>query len=242
MFEVLKITFRMKTPVLLGHPWIFSDALIVHTLMRRVLGDEYYNLPSNYPLHELVDKLDVPIRRIVYDDNKFIYDASVSIIDGKFYPYRNVAVTHVRKRFCEKYVHEVKTRRDKVDIARGAFRLYNIKFIYVPCREVTFYVNAVESEVVELLRYIRAIGKKRAEGFGFIKDFSYEKVELKTAIQLNDYTVTRPVPAQLIDINETVRRFGTCELVPQSTRPPYWSPKTIEPATIPGKKYILKVL
>ena len=57
-FEVLKIVFKMKTPLLLGHPWIFFDSLIIHTLLRRELGDNYYNLPSKYPMQEIVDKLD----------------------------------------------------------------------------------------------------------------------------------------------------------------------------------------
>ena len=131
----------MKTPLLLGHPWIFFDGLIVHTLLRKELGDDYYNLPSKYPMHEMVDKLDVPIRRIYYGDGKFFYDCSVSIIDYQFYPYKNMYVTHVRKKFTEKYVHEVKTKKSKIEITKGTYKLYDIKFIYVPCREVMFYVN-----------------------------------------------------------------------------------------------------
>ena len=67
-FEVLKIVFKLKTPILLGHPWIFFDSLIMHVLLRRELGDEYYNLPSNYPLQDLVDNFDLPIRKVRFDN------------------------------------------------------------------------------------------------------------------------------------------------------------------------------
>ena len=239
-FEVLKIVFKMKTPLLLGHPWIFFDSLIIHTLLRRELGDNYYNLPSKYPLQEMIDKLDVPIRRIYYDNGKFFYDCSVSIIDYQFYPYKNMYVTHVRKKFTEKYVHEVKTKKSKIEIAKGPFKLYDIKFIYVPCREVMFLVNGVESDILELLKYVKAIGKKRVEGFGFIKEINYEKLDMKNAIVMYDSIVTRPIPVKLIDINETLKKYKHCEVVNQTVKPPYWNIENMELCTVPGRRYVLK--
>ena len=230
----------MKTPILLGHPWIFFDSLITHILLRCELGDEYYNLSSKYPLQEIVDKLNVPIKRIYYSNGKYFYDCSVSIVDGEFYPYKNMCVTHVRKKFTEKYVHEVKTRKTKIEISKGMYKLYDIKFIYVPCREITFYANCVETEIIELLKYVKYIGKKRAEGFGFVKEFNYVKTSLKTAIQLPDETITRPVPAKLINQIETLRKYKHCELVAQTIKPPYWNIKNVELCTIPGRKYVLQ--
>ena len=238
-FEVLKIVFKMKTPVMLGHPWIFFDGLVTHVLLRRELGDNYYNLPCKYPLQEVVDKLDVPIKRVYYSNGKFFYDCSVSIIDGQFYPYKNMSITHVRKRFTERYVHEVKTRKSRVEIAKGPFKLFDIKFIYVPCREITFYVNCIESEIVELLKFVKCIGKKRAEGFGFVKSVDYVKTDLETAIKFPNDIVTRPIPAKMVNQLETLRRYRQCELVTQAIRPPYWNIENIELCTVPGKKYVL---
>lgn len=239
-FEVLKITFKMRTPVLLGHPWIFFDSLIAHVLLRRQLRDDYYCLPSSYPLQDLVDKLDVPIRKIMFNNNDYIYDCSVSIIDGSFYPYRYMSVTHVRKRFTERHVHEVKTRKSKIEIAKGSYRMFDIKFIYVPCREITFYACCAESEIADLLRFIiRCLGKKRAEGFGFVKEVTYEKTNLRTAIIIDD-VVTRPIPVELVDCSETLRQYGSCELVPQSYKPPYWSKANVKLCTVVGRRYVLK--
>ena len=242
-FEVLKIVFRMKTPPILAHPWLHFDGLIAHVALRRELGEKYYLLPERFPLQEIVDRLDLPIRRIYYiisNSTRYIYDCSVSIINGQFYPYRHMAVTFVRKRFTEKYIHEVHCRKNKIEIARGPYKLYDIKFLYVPCREIVFYVNAVESELIELLKHVHALGKKRSEGFGFIKEWTYEKTELETAIVLEDDTVTRPIPAPLVNFEETVERHGKCDLVSVAVRPPYWSPQNIELATIPGQRYVLK--
>ena len=243
-FEVLKIRFKLVTPVLLGHPWIFFDSLVAHTLLRSALGDEFYNLPSKYPLLELTESLDMPIRKVFYDGSKYFFDCSVSIIDGQFYPYKHMFVTHIRKRIYEKEIHNVKTRKTKVEVAKGPFRLFDIKYIYVPCKEVAFYANAVESEIVEVLKSINALGKKRAVGFGFVKGFDYEKTDLRIAYVLPDSTAARPVPAKLVDTDETAKRFGHTDLVAQSIRPPYWDTRqrNIELCTVPGKRYVFSSL
>lgn len=234
--RVFKISFRMITPICLGGPWMHFDGLLAHLELRKKMCDEYYNLPSNTPL-EL--DIQLPLRKIFYAPNKYFYDASVSFIDGKLYPYDAVAVAGFRKRIYEQKIHEVETKKKKIETAKGPFKLYDMKLPYFPCREVSFLVAAKDkSWLEELLGFAASLGKKRSAGFGFVSSVKIEPAELDKAFILSDGTVTRPIPLSAIDMDATLKAHGTLKPIPQAVRTPYWDRQNVEVCVAPGSKVV----
>ena len=73
-FQPLQISFKVRPPVYLAHPWMYFDSLIQYLCMRDALGELFYILPNDQQLP--VEDLMIPIKKT--DD---VYHASVSQFD-----------------------------------------------------------------------------------------------------------------------------------------------------------------
>jgi len=237
--EHLKVTIHLHTPVLLGHPFIFFDGIVAHLCLAEELGEQYFSLPSNYPIQELVDRSSIPLKRVYCrESGDYFFAASISFFDDVKRTIK-YSVTHFRKRFTEQYVHRVCTKKRKVRLGSGFYRLYDMKMLYVPCRKVVFYADGEKSEIERLLRKLPALGKKRHAGFGFVKKVDVEEIEESRSV-VWDSVAMRPAPGWAVDAVETVKRFKRMELLPQAYKPPYWSKANVKMCTVPLQQYVFR--
>lgn len=231
----LKISFFMRTPILLGWPWIHFDALLAHALARRELGSEYYTLPSKRAeeiVAEIVEKY-MPLERFG-DKDIYVWKGSVSFFEPKI-----VGGTTIYKRFSPRNLRFVKTRKKRVDLTRGYFKMYAMRIPTVTVKRVVFYAKGEKEEIEELLRHVPALGKKRVVGFGDIRKVVIEEIEKDHSLYMETQgktIATRPIPLELLP--KIAEERGRLTIKTDSVayigfRPPYWWKKNIAKCILP---------
>jgi CRISPR type IV-associated protein Csf3 len=212
-FEPLKVIFEMTSPIMLAHPFIHLDGLILHLLYRDLLGDDYYCLPSKNPI-DFSEWIKAPIKQ-----TEDIYHASVSFFDTdtKF-------ATTIYKRFCTEYLDLLQTKKRKITRGSGFFRDYMMKMVYIPAKAVFFYVNGNRAEIERLLRHVVSIGKKTAYGFGRVKSLRIEEIDADYSIAKNGIAM-RPIPVRMLSDAETTMLLAY--------KPPYWDKRNVELCAFP---------
>ncbi len=203
----LKISFEMTTPLLLAHPFIHLDGLILHLLYRDLLGDDYYCLPSKEPL-DFSQYVRAPIAQTVD-----VYHASVSFFDTdqKF-------ATTIYKRFCTEYLDLLKSKMKKVRRGSGHFRDYMMRMIYIPARSIYFYTCANRAELERLLGHVTDLGKKAAYGFGKVRTLKIEEIEEDYGI-VKEGVAMRPIPVTMLRDAEIKMMLAY--------KPPYWNKRNV---------------
>ncbi len=215
-FEPLKVVFEMTSPIMLGHPFIHLDGLILHLLYRNILDDDYYCLPSKKPIN-FSQYVKAPLKQ-----TEDVYHASVSFFDTdtKF-------ATTIYKRFCTEYLELLQTKKQKIMKGSGFFRDYMMKMIYIPAKVVFFYVNGNKTEIEQLLQHVVSLGKKTAYGFGRVKSLCVEEIETDYSLVKNGLAM-RPIPTRILLKTETK--------VMLAYKPPYWDKCNVELCAFPGAK------
>lgn len=215
--ENLKITFKMKTPVALGYPWIFFDGLIAHLLVKEELGEEYYRLSSKIPSELVADIVDsrMPIKKW-----KDLFVASVSVFDGDLQ-----CVFNYYKR------GDFPFPKGKIRRGSGFFKDFNLKNVYIPAKSVVFYVTGEAGEICKLLKKIVALGKDRNIGFGFVREVAVEETEEECGL-VNSGICMRPIPIKYLATYEDSAYIAY--------KPPYWSKENVELCSVPFTRCTLK--
>jgi len=214
--EPLKIEFRMISPIMLGHPFIHLDGLLLHLLYRDILDEDYYCLPSKKPI-DFSQYVKAPLKQ-----TEDVYHASISFFDTdtKF-------ATTIYKRFCTEYLELLQTKKQKIMKGSGFFRDYMMKMIYIPAKVVFFYVCGNKTEIERLLQHVVSLGKKTAYGFGRVKSLYVEEIETDYSLVKNGLAM-RPIPIRLLMKVETK--------VMLAYKPPYWDKRNVELCAFPGAK------
>lgn len=210
-----KITFHMQTPIMLAHPWLHLDGILSHLLNRENRGLDYWNLPSKEPIEPAF-----PIRRMPLKSTRDVFHASVSFFDTDI-----TGATTLYKRFYEQQSHIVETKKSKVDLMRGVFRMYMMRMPIIPAQQITFYACGDLKEVLRLIEYLPAIGKKTACGFGAIKSISVEETPEDYSL-VKDGKAMRPIPIEMC-------KYAS-EVMMLAYRPPYWDKRLVKPCAPPG--------
>lgn len=216
------VTFKMSTPIMLGHPYIHGDSLLATMLMRDVLGDEYYNLSAKSPIS--LDKfLELPVRK-THD----VYHASVS----QFNIDRMFSDT-IYKRFDEKDLETNYTGKlKKVRKGQGQFRDYMMTIPVIPASEVTFHYNGNPDECFRLLSDIHHLGKKTDIGYGKVRSASLYMEEHDNSFFM-DGKCMRPLP------KEIYKHLGLPNRVMSlAYKPPYWDKKNVAMCMAPGSEFV----
>lgn len=108
--------------------------------------------------------------------------------------------------YAEGYV-DFQGRRGKVDTGAGYFKGYRMPLTVFLVPKLTWYLEGDLRDIWKLLLLISHIGKKSAQGYGAVSEWTVEEVELE-----DDLTLARPIPDPHGD-----EIWGI--------RPPYWEPK-----------------
>lgn len=212
-FQPLKVTFKMASPIMLAHPFIHLDGLILHLLYRDLLGDDYYCLSSKNPI-DFSQYVEAPIKQ-----TEDVYHTSVSFFDtdAKF-------ATTIYKRFCTEYLELLNTKKRKIARGSGFFRDYMMRMIYIPAKSVHFFVNGNRKEIERLLKSVVYLGKKTAYGFGRVKSIHIERTERDYSM-IKDGKAMRPIPMRMLADAEVKALLAY--------KPPYWDKRNVELCAFP---------
>lgn len=219
-FEHLKVILKMTSPIMLAHPFIHLDGLILHLLYRDVLDDDYYCLPSKNPI-DFSPYVKAPIKQ-----TEDVYHASVSFFDTdtKF-------ATTIYKRFCTEYLDLLQTKKRKIRKGSGFFRDYMMRMVYIPAKTVFFYVNGNRAEIERLLRHVVSLGKKSAYGFGRVNSVQIEKLEEDYSL-VKDGLAMRPLPVRMLTDVKTQ--------ILLAYKPPYWDKRNVNLCAFPATEVKLR--
>jgi len=215
-FTPFKITFKMRTPVCITHPWINFDSLVGHLIMMDTFGQDFFVLPRKLNLTPYIeqanDRRQVPIKK-----TGEICHCSVSL----FSPH-SISYTQIYKRFEERWASGLKQK--KIRVGSGHFRAYAMKEVYIPAKEVAFYVNGDMKLIERLIRSYLV-------GFGAIKDVVFEETEEDWSLVANGVAM-RPIPVSMCEEYEDAAYLAY--------KGPYWDPCNVTLGVPPGARCKLK--
>lgn len=212
----LQITIHLETPVLLGHPYIHFDGLVLHLSLREKMGNNYYTeLPSKQP-REVIDHQRQNIIKVFnqYSDQYGghrglrLYHASTSIFDTDL-----MAATTLYKKFDTNHTDRLDSRKT-ISSDRGLFKSYMMRMLYNPSRKCRFYCHGDYDHIKYLLDFLPGLGKKVDVGFGAISKIDVEKIDKDKSI-INDGKAMRPIPVELLE--------SYSDAYPSVFIPPYWN-------------------
>ena len=132
-----------------------------------------------------------------------------------------------KKRFESKYAYlaDFGKARRRINTGSGKYRSYNMP---LPCIVGTmgyFAFIGKGPEIVDLLgQYIVALGKKRSEGFGWIKAMELKKANYSPY----DIARMRPIPLEIAQRNKITGRRTIC-----AWQSPYWLRENICECIVP---------
>jgi len=223
-FIPFKITFKLRTPVCVTTPWINFDGLLGHLIMMDTFGQDFFVLPKKLNLTPYLEQVGnrrlLPIKK-----TGEIYHCSVSL----FSPH-SIHLTQIYKRFEERWAGNL--RQKKIRIGSGHFRAYAMKEVYIPAKEIIFYVNGDMKLIERLIRsYLVSLGNDNRIGFGAIKNIVFEEMEEDWSLVANGIAM-RPIPVSM------------CEEYDDATyiayKGPYWEPRNVALCVPPGARCKLK--
>ncbi len=212
-----KAEIKLGSSLLLAHPYIHGDGVLAALLMRSILKDEYYNLPSKSPI-PVSDILRIPLKQ-----TKKVFHASVSQFDTDI-----IKTETVYKRFDEEHLDRVKTKITKVRKGQGFFKDYMIKFPVVPTKTVTFYFNGAIGECDDIFKDLISLGKKTDIGYGIVRKIKLDETD-KDYSFVKDGVCMRPLPSK------EFTDFGLPSISQRlAWRAPYWDKKNVAMCAAPG--------
>jgi len=212
----LRITFRLLTPVCIGAPYVYLDGLLAHLAYRRLLGPDYYLLPT-----KKVQSGPTGMLREVLASYRDVLCCSASIFLPEGLHYQTLTYF---KRFEARHVKGL--RKQKVDLGHGLLRAWALKAVYLPANEAVFYVLGNPDRIRDLLGDVVALGNDARVGWGWLSG-PPEVVEIDEDRSLVwQGRAMRPIPIRYL------RSWS--DAVMMSYKPPYWAPENVDLCAPPG--------
>jgi hypothetical protein len=218
-FKPFKVTFRLRSPLALSHPWLAFDGIIAHLLLLKALGPDFFITPKKLNLLPYLS-LPLPLKR-----TEDVYHASVSIFPTEVIP----KLTYLYKRFEAQFASSLKKK--KVDIGRGHFRDFKLSHPYIPMPNVIFYACGDVEYIGELLEGLVGLGDDVRVGFGIISKYEVEECDEDYSL-VKDGRAMRPIPTSMCEEFEAQ--------VPLAYKPPYWDPQNVALCVPPGARCVLR--
>ncbi|RLC84106.1 MAG: hypothetical protein DRJ03_15205 [Chloroflexi bacterium] len=223
-FKPFKVTFQMRTPVCVTTPWISFDGLIGHLIMIDTFGQDFFILPRKRNLTPKIARANIK-RQIPIKKSGKVYHCSVSLFSPN-----SIHLTHIYKRFEERWAKNLD--RKKIRIGFGHFRAYAMKEVYIPAKEIIFYVNGDMKLIKQLIEsYLIGLGNDIRIGFGMIEDVSFEMMEEDWSLVAKGVAM-RPIPVSMC------KEYDDTAYMPY--RGPYWDPRNVTLCVPPGARCRLK--
>lgn len=171
MFEPLKITAKLQTPVCFND-FLRFDNILSGAKAKDILKETYYSKRDMYGKIELV--IETLSKFLKFNEELQVFHASCAT-DGKEF------VTAYSKRWNSGKDRCVKFKgkgRQEIDTLRGFYKAYRNPLVYHSIPEIVFYANGDKNEIERLLNEnIAYIGKKASQGYGRVKQWSVEVID-----------------------------------------------------------------
>jgi len=207
---------RLATPLCLAHPWLHLDGIIAHLMHQRILGRDYYTLPTK-------TVVSAPIPRAWHHavlHYRGLAWASVSFFDP---PDVGYYVLDYFKRFEETPC--LTRRQRKVPLGTGRYRSWRLRWVYVPAETVTFYGRGQVDLLRDWFQDLTHLGNDTRVGWGRLASWTLDVIPEDRSL-VSDGRAMRPIPVRFL------RRWE--EAVPLAWKPPYWAADSVELCAPPG--------
>jgi len=203
----------LAMPVSINHPWLHFDGLINHLRYMRLLGRDYYTLPSKQvwtpPGHDkfkdvLCYRQDIPFASV----SAFEPDAPKSI------------------QYYKRYDDECAPAKS-VNVGSGRYRNWMLRTVYQPAHTVTFYGRGHIDLVLDLLSDLTHLGNDTRIGWGQIASIEVRGIERDQDRSIVwDGIAQRPIPVRYLS--------GYSDAVRLAWKSPYWAAQNVELCAPPG--------
>jgi hypothetical protein len=217
----LEVTFYLSSPPALNHPWIHFDGILAHLAYLRFLGRDYYLLPSK----RLVDvSLPEDLRGFLAETSGLLH-ASCSL----FLP--SMPEKYASLSYYKRFEAEGFPKSRKINLGSGYYRNWSLRWVYVPCEAVRFYVRGDRQIIEDLLSDLTHIGNDTRVGWGRIRGMRIKEISEDLSLVWNNRAM-RPIPVRYL------KQWSDSALL--AWRPPYWAAENVELCAPPGAVIELK--
>ncbi|QLH52774.1 MAG: hypothetical protein CH6_0085 [Candidatus Kapaibacterium sp.] len=202
-FQPLEIVFTMASPIALSHPWIHLDGLISHLALRKLLGYDYFLLPSKFPIGRLMKDVEIPY--LPYRSAGLIPQCSISFFEPsimkseKMYKKAEIAWLGKLKKLYQ---------------GSGHFKAYVMHHIYVPASKIRFYIVGDIEGLRQMLDEVVSLGDNTRIGWGRVLKYEINPIDEDRSIVWNG-KAQRPIPVRFC------KKYSDSFVL--TWRSPYWS-------------------
>lgn len=198
MYEPLQITATMSSPVAYVDIIMFDSLLAAATAMEQSL-EQLIN-------EEDIQDFDLPLER----DESGVWLASVGFMSG----IPGKAIYH--KKWDEQNDDIVVTGKSKIVVTNGVYKSYSMPLRYIDTNHIYFWAIGDKGEICRKLTKITAIGKKRAQGYGAVEQWSVES----STISRDKILALRPDPKSGVNLKIEPLKYIDMQI---RLNPPYWA-------------------
>lgn len=202
-----KISFELSSPILLDYYGVGFDALI----LKAFHGNQYPTAQK---------EVDISLLDTLFNRHEDGWLKVSFLLHGEGATGNGFWCKRLGKRLYDYYASS-----KKIDTTRGRFKSYKVGFDTLSVPRVWFYFDAKEGRlnaIDNLCQGIVGIGKKVAQGYGFVSGFHIERAEDSVWRE-----VLRPIPKD--QFSGTPRRLEY-----RTATPPYWMNENAQICIVDG--------
>jgi CRISPR type IV-associated protein Csf3 len=188
-FEPLKITAKLQTPII-SDASLPIDGILYFIWHRYQFGRQ--ELTSSGVSIELHGSNLLPLERRNEHVPEWFYAASWAQWDGIV----TEGNDHWNCRFDTALTDYLDTPKAKLDISSGRYKSYHMPVFTRHALSVHWFVVGNMAGIRELLRFASNIGKKSAQGYGAILEWSIEPLSDDYSVRDAQGKLTRPIPSE----------------------------------------------
>lgn len=222
MFENLKITFNMATPVAVME-YFYFDSILAAAVVKEKYGENYYDIK---PTEKELKKIELPL------EMKYgVWCGSVGFGENREY------IGSWSKRWDDKNDDIVRfgKGKERIDIRSGQFKNYHMPLVIKSYKNIVFYARGEYEEIINLLNnHIYYVGKKASQGYGEIKSIIVEKINEDYSL-FKDGVPTRPIPVEACHeyLDIAAEKNLRLNIAKHAILPPYWRTDCLEYCFMP---------
>lgn len=219
-WKPFEVVISLASPVSLNHPWIHFDGIISHLIHQRILGRDYYLLPTK-ALQTLAGNEMGKWRRTLG-----LWRGQMNMASVGFFPHEKLGTLQYFKRFeAEGFPGR------RADLGSGHYRSWMLRTVYVASPEIWFYGRGEIGMVEDLLEDLTHVGNDTRMGWGQIANLYVRRSNDDLSLVCNGFA-QRPIPVRLLSSYD--------DSAPLAWRPPYWSAQNVEECAPPGARVELR--
>lgn len=237
-FVPLSLKAKLRSPAVLGHPYLHGDGVLAHLHQRDFCGQAFWSLPSRRAVEPTGHAKKRGLKLLKLKDWEGEYwNCDYFQAASAWVPKRVQTVT-IYKRFDADDIDlwdavgkSGKPLSKRVDNQRGPFKDWVIDLVLARDAQAEFFFLGEEEWVRDLCEnHLTHLGKKACIGWGEIASLEIKRFDDPKLILLDENgCARRPLPWwALADFAQSDLRMGTI-------RAPYWDKRGIKPILPPGK-------